>query len=74
MKNQPRVDPVVTELITAVKASSDDAIAGSLILGLAHVVKNSKENVGVKARESCIELAVDAFGEDREGKLLIHFC
>jgi hypothetical protein len=67
MKNQPRVDPVVTELIAAAKSTTDDAVAASLVLSLAHVVKNAKENVGEKARESCVELATEAFGEAREG-------
>ena len=37
MRSQPRVDPVVTELVTGVK-NNEDSIAASLIVALAHVV------------------------------------
>ncbi|KAH9915889.1 armadillo-type protein [Fomitopsis serialis] len=53
MRSQPRVDPVITELVTGAK-SSDDAIAGSLVLALARVVKNAGSNIGEKARETPI--------------------
>ncbi|THH23082.1 hypothetical protein EUX98_g8100 [Antrodiella citrinella] len=62
MKNQPRVDPVVTELIAGAKAS-EDAIASSLILALSQVIKNADANVGEKVREACVELVSDAFKE-----------
>ena len=65
MKNQPRVDPVVTELITGSK-SNEDAIASSLVFGLAYVVRSAKANVGEKAREACLELVADAFKEHHE--------
>ncbi|KAF9266994.1 ARM repeat-containing protein [Marasmius fiardii PR-910] len=62
MRNQPRVDPVVTELIGGIKGS-DDSIAASLTLALAKVVEGAGNNVGEKAREACIELVGDAFRE-----------
>lgn len=65
MKNQPRVDPVVTELLTGAK-SNDDAIASSLILSLARVVRSAKANVGEKSRETCVELVSDAFKESHD--------
>ncbi|KAF7965509.1 hypothetical protein HWV62_43100 [Athelia sp. TMB] len=60
MRSQPRVDPVVTELIAGAR-SNDDGIASSLILALANVIKSAHKNVGEKAREACVELAEDAF-------------
>ncbi|KAF8161530.1 armadillo-type protein [Crassisporium funariophilum] len=66
MKNQPRVDPVITELIAGVKGN-DDSIATSFILALANVMRNASQNVGDKAREACIELVSDAFGEAHQG-------
>lgn len=66
MKNQPRVDPVITELITGAK-SNDDSIASSLVNALANVVQSGSQNVGEKARESCIELVSDAFRESHSG-------
>ncbi|TFK68469.1 ARM repeat-containing protein, partial [Pluteus cervinus] len=65
MKNQPRVDPVVTELISGVK-SSEEAIASSLVHALAKVIKAGSTNVGEKAREACVELVADAFRETHD--------
>ncbi|OBZ65071.1 hypothetical protein A0H81_14934 [Grifola frondosa] len=62
MRSQTRVDPVITELISGVKVN-DDAIAGSLILALAHVVESAGASVGEKAREGCAELVADSFKE-----------
>jgi hypothetical protein len=67
MRNQPRVDPVITELITGSR-SNDDGIAGSVILALANVVRNAGQNVGEKAREACVELVSDAFKNDHDGE------
>jgi hypothetical protein len=71
MKSQPRVDPVVTELITGTK-SNEDGIASSLVLALANVVKNASQNVGEKARVACVELASDAFKENHDGERLLY--
>ncbi|TFY83754.1 hypothetical protein EWM64_g252 [Hericium alpestre] len=65
MKNQPRVDPVITELIAGAR-SSDDGIAGSLVLALSNVVRSGGENVGEKAREASLELVSDAFKESHD--------
>ncbi|KAG1734519.1 armadillo-type protein [Suillus lakei] len=67
MHSQPRVDPVVTELITGAR-SSEEEIAASFVLALSNVVKSSSAHGGIgdKARESCIELVNDAFRETHE--------
>lgn len=67
MRHQPRVDPVITELITGAK-TNDDTIGSSFINALSSVVKNASQNVGEKARESCVELISDAFRETHSGK------
>lgn len=67
MGNQPRVDPVVTELVGGAR-NNDDPIAGSFVLALANAVQNGGSNVGEKAKESCAELISDAFKENHEGK------
>jgi hypothetical protein len=67
MRNQPRVDPVITELMGGAK-NNEDSIAGSFVLALANVVQNGGSNVGEKAKESCVELLSDAFKERHEGK------
>ncbi|KAG2360727.1 ARM repeat-containing protein [Suillus spraguei] len=67
MHSQPRVDPVVTELIAGAR-SSEEEIAASFVLALSNVVKSSSAHGGIgdKARESCIELVNDAFRETHE--------
>ena len=69
MKNQPRVDPVVVELISGVKGGEDEAITSSLVNALANVIKNASKNVGEKAREACVELVADAFRGSHTGKI-----
>ena len=66
MKSQPRVDPVVTELLSGVKAN-EEAIASSQINALAQVVKNAADNLGPGARENCIELVHSTFKEAHDG-------
>ncbi|TCD64479.1 translational activator of GCN4 [Steccherinum ochraceum] len=66
MRNQPRVDPVVTELIAGARGSSEDAIASSLVGALAQVVKSAEQHVGERAREACVELVADAFKETHD--------
>ena len=69
MKNQPRVDPVITELIGGVKGSEDEAIASSLVGALANVIVSASKNVGEKAREACVELVADAFRGGHSGEM-----
>ncbi|KAG2084815.1 armadillo-type protein [Suillus discolor] len=67
MHSQPRVDPVVMELIAGAR-SSEEEIAASFVLALSNIVKSSSAHGGIgdKARESCIELVHDAFRESHE--------
>lgn len=67
MKSQPRVDPVVTELLGGI-GTNEEAIASSQVNALAQVVKNAEDNVGVKARESCVELVEGTFNQSHDGK------
>ena len=67
MKNQPRVDPVIIELIGGAK-NNEESITGSFVLALANVVQNGGSNVGEKAKELCVELIFDAFKERHEGE------
>ena len=66
MKNQPRVDPVITELVAGVKGN-DDSIATSFLLALANVMRNASQSVGDKAREACIDIVSEAFEDDHHG-------
>jgi hypothetical protein len=66
MKNQPRVDPVITELLGGIR-SGDEEITSSLIQALGQVVRNGGANVGEKAKESCVTLISDGFKESHHG-------
>ena len=59
MENQPRVDPVTTELVAGVK-SNDDSIATSFVLALANIMRNTSQSVWDKAREACIDTVSEA--------------
>ncbi|EIN06629.1 ARM repeat-containing protein [Punctularia strigosozonata HHB-11173 SS5] len=67
MKSQPRVDPVITELVTGAR-SNDEEIAGSLVLALARVVRSADANIGESARQACVDLVSDAFREAHHGE------
>jgi hypothetical protein len=75
MRNQPRVDPVITELVAGVKGN-DDFIATSFLLALANVMRNASQSVGDKAREACIDIVSEAFGDDHDGTQLhfVNYC
>jgi hypothetical protein len=67
MKNQPRVDPVIIELVVGVKGNGD-AIATSFLLALANVMRSTSQSVGDKVREACIDIVSEAFfGDDHDG-------
>jgi hypothetical protein len=66
MKHQPRVDPVVTELIGGVRGADND-IAPSIVLALAAVCKSAGKNIGEGVRASVVELVEEAFMGGRNG-------
>jgi hypothetical protein len=66
MKHQPRVDPVVTELIGGVRGADND-IAPSIVLALAAVCKSAGNNIGEGVRASVVELVEEAFMGGRNG-------
>lgn len=68
MKSQPRVDPVVAELIAGAKGA-EDPIAASYIHALVKVVRSAGENIGEKARDNCIELVEETYKEAHDGKV-----
>ncbi|KAH8827750.1 armadillo-type protein [Flagelloscypha sp. PMI_526] len=61
MKNQPRVDPVLTELLNSAKQVDDDAVASSLIGALSEVVRNAHSNTSEPIRVVLIEFVESAF-------------
>jgi len=64
MRHQPRVDPVITELITGIRGN-EDSIASSFVVALSRVLHSASQNVGEKAYESCVEIVADAFRNSR---------
>lgn len=69
MRNQPRVDPVITELVTAIRAN-EESIATSFVLALTYVLRNASQNVGDGAVEAAVEIITDAFSEAHGGKCM----
>ncbi|KAG8955662.1 translational activator of GCN4 [Tulasnella sp. 424] len=65
-KPQPRVDPLVTELVGVVRTSEDDAAAASVYLGLAKVVSSAKENLGSGSRRLLEEVIEEAFSGEHD--------
>ncbi|KIJ63493.1 hypothetical protein HYDPIDRAFT_175892 [Hydnomerulius pinastri MD-312] len=67
MRSQPRVDPVVTELVGSARGSEEE-IAASFVLALSHVVRSAGVHggIGEKAREMCVELVHEAFRDRHE--------
>lgn len=64
MKHQPRVDPLITELIGGIRAAEKD-IAPSVALALAAVCTSAGKNIGAPAKAAIIDLVEDAFAEPR---------
>ncbi|KAH7883448.1 armadillo-type protein [Phlebopus sp. FC_14] len=67
MRSQPRVDPVVTELIGGARGSEEE-VAASFVLALSRVVQSAgiHGGIGEKVRETCVELVHEAFRESHE--------
>ncbi|KAG8904625.1 translational activator of GCN4 [Tulasnella sp. 403] len=64
-KSQTRVDPLVTELVTGVR-SSEEAIAASIYLGLANVVRNARDSLNSASRRALAEIIDEAFAESHD--------
>ncbi|KAK8869849.1 hypothetical protein IAR55_000417 [Kwoniella newhampshirensis] len=64
MKHQPRVDPLITELIGGVR-SGDNDIAPSMANALAAVCASAGKNIGAAAKGSIIEMVEEAFTAGR---------
>ncbi|WVQ78061.1 hypothetical protein IAT38_000142 [Cryptococcus sp. DSM 104549] len=62
MKHQPRVDPLITELIGGVRSGERD-IVPSMANALAAVCNSAGKNIGPAALASIIELVEEAFTE-----------
>jgi len=64
MKHQPRVDPLITELVGLVRSSEKD-IQPSIAIALAAVCASAGKSIGPAAKASIVELVEEAFAEAR---------
>lgn len=60
MKHQPRVDPLITELIGGVR-SAEREVAPSVLEALGAVCSSAGANIGAAAKTSIVELVEEAF-------------
>lgn len=60
MKHQPRVDPLVVELLGTIK-SSDDDVAPSVVTALAAVLSSGGKHVGAQPKTLVVEMVEEAF-------------
>ncbi|KAG8682922.1 translational activator of GCN4, partial [Ceratobasidium sp. 394] len=70
MKSHTRGDVLATELLKEIRAIAfeDEAIAASLVMALASVVKNSGTNVGAASRQAIVELIMESSGRSESGQ------
>jgi hypothetical protein len=66
MKHQPRVDPLITELVGNIRSAEKD-VAPSVVAALAAVCSSAGKNIGAAAKASVIDLVEEAFAEPRGG-------
>ncbi|KAG8988091.1 translational activator of GCN4, partial [Tulasnella sp. 427] len=66
-KSQPRVDPLITELVGVARTSEDDVTATSAYLGLSKVVSSAKENLGSASRRLLEEVIEEAWAGEHDG-------
>lgn len=71
MLNQPRIDPVITEL-TNLAASEEGEVRDSVVNGLAAAVKNGK-NLSDVSKSSILELLSESFAETNKGEFVSLF-
>ncbi|KAM0793613.1 hypothetical protein ACM66B_001046 [Microbotryomycetes sp. NB124-2] len=62
MEHQPRVDPVVTELVNLISTEQGE-VRESVVHGLANVIAAGGANLGDGAKASCVDLVSEAFSE-----------
>ncbi|KAF8343178.1 armadillo-type protein [Cantharellus anzutake] len=66
MRNQPRADPLIAELIGSIRSSGEDGIAGSLASALAGVVDSAWINISPTSLENLRELVIDSYRDPHD--------
>ena len=64
MKHQPRVDPLVTELVGLARSSEKD-VQPSVVSALGAVCQSAAKNIGPAAKAQIVELVEEAFSAGR---------
>ncbi|KAK4052868.1 translational activator of GCN4 [Microbotryomycetes sp. JL221] len=62
MEHQPRVDPVVVELVNLTSTEQGE-VRESVVQGLANVIISGGGNLGEAAKSSCVDLVSETFSE-----------
>ena len=65
--SQTRVDALLTELTSTANTSEDEAIAASLVLALAYVVRSAIASIGPESKDTCVSLIESAFRARHDG-------
>ena len=66
MRSQPRVDPLITELVTGIRGN-DDEVAASYASALAKVIESAGKNVGEASLIAIIDLIGEQVPLSRDG-------
>jgi hypothetical protein len=70
MKSQPRVDPLVAELIGGINGN-EDAVAASFAFALSNVIISAGKNIGEASRTTILELVSDSSRSSQEESLAV---
>jgi len=65
MKHQPRVDPLISELVGAIQ-SNEEAVAGSVASALAGAITSARKNVGEASCDALLQLVSECFTDSHE--------
>lgn len=68
--NQTRVDALLTELLSTSKSSDDEAVAASLVLATAHVVRSAINSISPESKDTCVSLIESTFKEKHDDSYL----
>lgn len=71
MTQQPRIDPLVTELVTGARNAEESDLKESMILGLAAVCGSGGKNVGEAAMKNVLEFLEDSLAEGGKESILV---
>lgn len=71
MAQQPRIDPLVTELVTGARNAEEADLKEAMILGLAAVCSSGGKNIGKAAIKGIVEFLEETMEDGGKESLLI---